>query len=313
MGAVQVPALSLPTLAAHTHSDDLGIELGWQAGHAGLGAEEAVEGLHGTRCHQLQRTRCQERGLCFEPTTPEQALPWKTQHCCNCAPSAQPPSSTAVRPASCPGLFSICSLHFQAPSWQPRESDPFQSVAHGERVCPGHPWRGNTHHMAEGHDSEQGLTAGFHHSCRKAGQHIPQQGKDVQGGGGLLGTYRSRATSEPVAHHGKAPVTAVGLIYRTRVNTALTSGNRKATEWPRRLQNTIGAPKVSPTSPAIQCAATSPLPSKSLFSHSGRAPQSQLQTPCSSAPHLQLFQSPAHRTWRWKVLQGGAQGLHRRT
>lgn len=65
---MQLPALSLPTLVPHTHSDDLGIELSWQAGHAGLGAEEAVEGLHGTCCHQLQRTRCQERGLCLEPT-----------------------------------------------------------------------------------------------------------------------------------------------------------------------------------------------------------------------------------------------------
>lgn len=57
--------------------------------------------------------------------------------------------------------------------------------------------------MAEGHDSEQGLTAGLHHSCREAGQHISQQGKDMQGGGGLLGTYRSRGTSEPVTHHSK--------------------------------------------------------------------------------------------------------------
>lgn len=67
MGAVQLPALSLPTLVPHTHSDDLGIELSWQAGHAGLGAEEAVEGLHGTCCHQLQRTRCQERGSALNP------------------------------------------------------------------------------------------------------------------------------------------------------------------------------------------------------------------------------------------------------
>lgn len=58
--------------------------------------------------------------------------------------------------------------------------------------------------MAEGHDSEQGLTAGLHHSCREAGQHIPQQGKDMQGGGGLLGTYRNRATSEPLTCHSKA-------------------------------------------------------------------------------------------------------------
>lgn len=53
---------SPPTPTPHTHGDDLGIELGRQAGHAGLGAEEAVEGLHGTRCHQLQRTRHQEGG-----------------------------------------------------------------------------------------------------------------------------------------------------------------------------------------------------------------------------------------------------------
>lgn len=90
VGAVQPPALSLPTLVAHTHSDDLGIELSWQAGHTGLGAEEAVESLHGTRCHQLQRTWCQEWGLCFEPCPPipKQALPWKTQHYCNYAGSA---------------------------------------------------------------------------------------------------------------------------------------------------------------------------------------------------------------------------------
>lgn len=61
------------------------------------------------------------------------------------------------------------------------------------------------------------------------------------------------------------------------------------------------------------CTATSPLPSKSLFTHSDRVPHTQLQTPCSSAPHLQLFQSPAHRTWQWRVLQGDAQGLHRQT
>lgn len=55
-------APSLPSVAPHTHGDDLGIKLGRQAGHAGLGAEQAVEGLHGARCHQLQRTWCQELG-----------------------------------------------------------------------------------------------------------------------------------------------------------------------------------------------------------------------------------------------------------
>lgn len=67
---MQLPALSLPTLVPHTHSDDLSIELSWQAGHAGLGTEEAMESLHGTRCHQLQKTQCQEKVLYFEPTVP---------------------------------------------------------------------------------------------------------------------------------------------------------------------------------------------------------------------------------------------------
>lgn len=53
MGATAVPAPSLPRPVPHTHGDDLGVELSRQAGHAGLGAEEAVEGLHGTSCHQL--------------------------------------------------------------------------------------------------------------------------------------------------------------------------------------------------------------------------------------------------------------------
>lgn len=57
--------------------------------------------------------------------------------------------------------------------------------------------------MAEGHDSEQGLTAGLHHSCREAGQKVLQQGEDMQGRGCLLGTCGSKATSEPVAPKGK--------------------------------------------------------------------------------------------------------------
>lgn len=59
---MQLPALSLATLVPHTHSDDLGIELSWQASHTGLGAEEAVESLHGTRCHQLQKNTVSGKG-----------------------------------------------------------------------------------------------------------------------------------------------------------------------------------------------------------------------------------------------------------
>lgn len=59
---MQLPALSVPTLVPHTHSDDLAIELSWQAGHTGLGTEEAVESLHGTCCHQLQKGHGVRRG-----------------------------------------------------------------------------------------------------------------------------------------------------------------------------------------------------------------------------------------------------------
>lgn len=147
-------------------------------------------------------------GLCFAVTVPlpqSRLCPGKPSTAAT-VPRLQPPSSTAGRPASisCPGLLPVCILHFQAPSQQPRGSEPFQGAAEGERRCPRHPRRGDTHHMAEGHDSEQGLAAGLHHGCREAGQQVPQQGKDMQGGGRLLGACGSRATSQPVTPCGKA-------------------------------------------------------------------------------------------------------------
>lgn len=93
MGAEQLPALSPPTLVPHTHSDDLGIELSWQAGHAGLGAEEAVESLHGTRCHQLQRHGVRRGGSASNPLSPYSKAgsalenPSLLQLCCVCTAS----------------------------------------------------------------------------------------------------------------------------------------------------------------------------------------------------------------------------------
>jgi len=93
-----LPALSLPVLTPCTHGDDLGIELGWQAGHTGLGTEEAVEGLHGARRHQLERTQHQMGAprqvaplhtLC--PPAPKRALPGEAQRCCDCALSCSLP------------------------------------------------------------------------------------------------------------------------------------------------------------------------------------------------------------------------------
>lgn len=103
LGRVAVAAApSLPAAAPRTHGDDLGVELCRQAGGAGLGAEEAVEGLHGAGGHQLQghgvrKDSSRADPLCSEP----QNRPCPTQpHGKAPSPTGQPPSSIATRPAS---------------------------------------------------------------------------------------------------------------------------------------------------------------------------------------------------------------------
>lgn len=94
----------------------------------------------------------------------------------------------------------------------------------------------------------------------------------------------------------------------------LTSGESRATDrWLRTLQNTLGAPEAFHTLPSNSGCYTLPSSLQVFILHGCRAPHTQLKTPCSSAPHLQLFQSPARRTWRWRVLQGDAQELHLQT
>lgn len=48
-------AKPLPASTTRPHRDDLGIELCRQGTRARLGMEEAVKGLHGTGCHELER------------------------------------------------------------------------------------------------------------------------------------------------------------------------------------------------------------------------------------------------------------------
>lgn len=50
------PRPPFPHPSVRSHCDDLGVELCRQGTCTGLGMEEAVKGLHGTGCHQLQRT-----------------------------------------------------------------------------------------------------------------------------------------------------------------------------------------------------------------------------------------------------------------
>lgn len=133
-------------------------------------------------------------------------------------------------------------LHPEFPGSQP--------AAKGVQALPGHSQGGkelpcrDAHHVAEGHDSEQGLAAGLHYGRREAGQQVPHQGEDMQGGGRLLSACRSRATSEPMAPRGQAPMTELGLTHRSWGEQSPDFWEEQSNRWLRTLQNTLGVPEV---------------------------------------------------------------------
>ena len=99
----------VPRPPIRPHRDDLGVELCWQGTRAGLGMEEAVKGLHGTGCHQLERTR----RLSGEPTAKlTVALGSSISHCSRWAWGAlgPPEPQTCLLHLDTQGTVALVSL-----------------------------------------------------------------------------------------------------------------------------------------------------------------------------------------------------------
>ena len=92
------------------HRNDLGIELCRQGTGARLGMEEAVKGLHGTGCHQLERTY----RLSGQPAKPQAPQPPTPASGWGEDPG---PWNSGTLPT--PGHSEHC--HFQKP-WQPEKN-----------------------------------------------------------------------------------------------------------------------------------------------------------------------------------------------
>lgn len=88
-------------------------------------------------------------------------------------------------------------------------------------------------------------------------------------------------------------MTAVGLTHRTKVNTPLTSGNRKAMEWLRRFQNTIAARKIFISTPVIHVLQP-PLFPPSPYSPTVTGSPTLSYRPHAPVPHTSSFFNLLH-------------------